>query len=331
MFRTLPCLLALLCVRLSAQTVQLAAVPDGMEVKVDGKLFTRYVTDVGTGNKPYFWPVIGPTGDEMTRAYPMEKREGEAQDHPHHRSMNFGHEDIGGFNSWHERATFAEGNKKPEETAKKEASLATIRHRSFRDVKAEGSTGSFLAISDHVRPDGSVVLTEETRYTFRATPAARSVDVDMDLIATNGDLKIKDIKDAGFSVRVAHSLAVDSKQGGRIVNAEGDENAAAWGTRSDWVDYTGPVNGKTVGVAMFDHPTSFRHPTPWHVRTYGLFTANPFGLKSVDKTKKAEDGTFVLAAKERLGLRYRVIFHEGDTKSAGIAEAYAAYAKEEKK
>ena len=38
-----------------------------------------------------------------------------------------------------------------------------------------------------------------------------------------------------------------------------------------------PVEGKTVGVAILNHPDSFRFPTTWHVRTYGLFAANPFG------------------------------------------------------
>ena len=46
----------------------------GVTVKYDGKLFTRYVG--GQSNKPFLWPVIGPSGDEVTRAFPMEKREG---------------------------------------------------------------------------------------------------------------------------------------------------------------------------------------------------------------------------------------------------------------
>ena len=33
----------------------------------------------------------------------------------------------------------------------------------------------------------------------------------------------------------------------------------------------GQVEGKVRGIAILNHPESFRHPTPWHVRTYGLF------------------------------------------------------------
>jgi len=88
------------------------------------------------------------------------------------------------------------------------------------------------------------------------------------------------------------------------------------------------TGGKRIGDTgyFFDHPGSFRHPTPWHVRTYGLFTANPFGSKALDKTRPSV--AFELAAGERLKLRHRFLFHTGDTKSAKIAEAYTAYAKE---
>ena len=75
----------------------------GVTVKYDGKLFTRYV--IGQSNKPFLWPVIGPSGDEVTRAFPMEKREGERHDHPHHRSVWFGHQGTAGFDTWHEPAS----------------------------------------------------------------------------------------------------------------------------------------------------------------------------------------------------------------------------------
>src|SRR5205814_3733 len=105
----------------------------------------------------------------------------------------------------------------------------------------------------------------------------------LDFIASEGPVKFGDAKDAGFNYRVPASMAVDAKQGGQIITSEGIADAAAWGKRAKWVDYHGPVEGETLGVAMLNHPSSFRYPTPWHVRTYGLFTANPFGTHSLDK------------------------------------------------
>jgi len=112
-------------------------------------------------------------------------------------------------------------------------------------------------------------------------------------------------------------------QGGKIINAEGVTDQAAWGKPSPWVDYSGPVEGKTVGIAIFDHPTSFRHPTTWHVRDYGLFAANPFGYHDFGVAKP---GAHTVLPGESLRLRYRVLLHEGDAKQAGVAAAYQGFA-----
>ena len=115
-----------------------------------------------------------------------------------------------------------------------------------------------------------------------------------------------------------------SKTGGKIINSAGQTDLAAWGQPAEWVDYFGPVGSETLGAAILCHPSTFHHPNRWHVRDYGLFTANAFGLQSLDP--KSETGTFTLKNGEAVQLRHRIIFHEGDEKAAGIAEAYRAYA-----
>jgi hypothetical protein len=107
------------------------------------------------------------------------------------------------------------------------------------------------------------------------------------------------------------------------VNAEGVVDTDAWGKASPWVDYTGPIGDETLGVAILNHPSSFRYPTTWHVRDYGLFAANPFGYRDF---KYADSGTHTIAPGESIELRYRVILHEGDTDGAQIARAFEAYA-----
>ena len=56
----------------------------------------------GEGDRvPFLWPVLGPGGVEVTRAFPMEAgREGESPDHPHHTSLWFAHGDINGVDFW---------------------------------------------------------------------------------------------------------------------------------------------------------------------------------------------------------------------------------------
>jgi len=281
----------------------------GVTVNYQGKLLTRYV--IGQSNKPFMWPVIGPSGNEVTRAFPMEKREGERHDHPHHRSVWFGHQGIGGFDTWHEPAS---GRK---------TSLGSTVHREF--VKVQGGDTAVIITRNDYMGGGKKLLADERTHIFRVENGQRIIDVNMTFTAEHGDCVLGDKKDAGFSIRVATSMDVDSKKGGRLINSHGVTDKAAWGKRAPWVDYHGPVNGKTVGVAILNHPSSFRHPTPWHVRTYGLFTANPFGLKSL---RQGKDGAFTLKRGDSITLRHRVIFHLGDEKSAKIAEAYKAYATE---
>ena len=144
--------------------------------------------------------------------------------------------------------------------------------------------------------------------------------------ATDTEVKFGDTKEGTFGVRVAGTMKVEAKKGGKIVNSDGHVDKAAWGKPAPWVDYHGPLDGQTVGIAILNHPSSFRFPSYWHVRTYGLFTANPFGLHNF-KNSNEVDGSHTLKPGQSFTLRYRVIFHKGDEKEAKIAEAFAKYAK----
>lgn len=140
-----------------------------------------------------------------------------------------------------------------------------------------------------------------------------------------------DKRDGGLLVRVAGTMKVESEQGvpghGTIVNSRGDRNEAAWGKRAEWADYFGPdPAGKTVGIAMFDHPTNPRHPTWWHVRDYGLFAANPFGVHDFERLENPEAGNLKIAAGKSATFRYRFFFHAGDEKAGRVTERYKEYA-----
>ena len=301
---------------------------DGIVVKIDGKLFTKYVTADKVSNKPYFYPVIGPTGKGMTRAYPMEDVEGEAQDHPHHRSFWFGHQFVNDFDTWHEELTLIERAKgdaaKLIELKKK---LGATKHREIVEAVASGNRAVLRVASDYLDPAGNRLAEDERTFTFTISEdGSRIIDTDFVFTGVAESVTFSDAKDAGLSIRVAHSLAVKSEEGGRIVLSTGEEGEAAWGKRAAWCDFNGKVAGDALGIAILNHPSSLRHPTPWHARTYGLQTANPFGLKSV--AGESEEGPVVLKKGESFHLKHRVIFHAGDEKTAKIAEAWEAYAKE---
>lgn len=305
----LPAVVAALSAR-AANAAELAATrhEGGVRIEVDGTLFADYL--INTGPKPILWPVIGPTGVEMTRAYPMRVREGEKQDHPHQRSMWFTHGSVNGVDFWSENAGHG-----------------SIIHREFLEVSAGGSVAVIAARNDWIGPDGTKHCEDERRLVFSSGDDWRAIDFEITLRASERAVVFGDTKEGTFGLRVPTVMDVTSGMGGRIVNSQGQTNEQAWGQAAAWVDYHGPVGGEVVGVAILNHPSSFRFPTTWHVRTYGLFAANPFGLSDFRGTKEV-DGSYRLEAGESFTLRYRVLLHRGDEQEGKVAEAFAAYAQE---
>jgi hypothetical protein len=280
----------------------------GATVKIDGQLFTEYV--VRSGAKPILWPILGPRGKRMTRDYPMVKGTKETKDHIHHRSLWFTHGDVNGIDFWGEEPAGKTG---------------TIVHRKFVKISS-GEQAKIVTESDWLSPAGKKVLEDQRRLTFGAGDDARWIDFDITLRASEGPVTFGDTKEGTFGLRVAESLAVDSRKGGQIVNSAGQKNEEAWGKPADWVDYHGPLDGETVGIAIFNHPSSFRYPTGWHVRTYGLFAANPFAQRSF-AGKHGEPVSYTLPQGKQIVLRYRVFLHLGDDKQGEVAEAFAEYAR----
>lgn len=259
--------------------------------------------------KPFLFPVIGPYGSTMTRSYPMiPDVEGEPKDHPHQKSFWTAWGDVNGTNSWEEKTAFG-----------------TIVCKDAR-ILENGPVRARIALScDWLSENGSKLMEEEREYVFYMLPAsARAVDMSVRFKATNCPVTFGDTKEGGIcSIRVASSM--DAKLNGTIVNAYGAiGEAETWGKRAAWCDYYGPVPGGVAGICIMDHPDNYCYPTYWHVRNYGLMTANPFGL-SYFHDNPARDGSLVLKNGETLTFQYRVFFHASDTKQAAVAERYHDY------
>lgn len=310
MIRTLAALALLaapLCVSPTlAAEVAVKETPTGADVLIDGNLFTRYVKK--SGAKPILYPIIGPGEMPMTRNYPMTAAgPDEKNDHIHHRSFWFTHGAVNDTDFWAET-----GDK-----------LGTIEHRGFKKL-AGGEEGVIVADSDWVDRHGKTILKDERTYKFGVLGDARFIDLDVTLTATDAPVKFGDTKEGSFGIRVAGTMKVEAKKGGEIVNSHGDKDAKAWGKRAPWVDYHGPIGAKTGGVAILEHPSSFRAPTYWHVRTYGLFAANPFGVHDFEGDK-SQDGSYTLPPGQSITFSYRVLLHAGDEKAADVAGAFESY------
>ena len=210
----------------------------------------------------------------------------------------------------------------------------SIEHEALVET-AGGPVGLVRTRNRWIAPDGKLICTDETTIRFREQATARMIDFEVTLKALpDAPLVMGDNKDGTMAIRVAQWLTMPHKIQqkeipgiGHIVTAKGARDAAAWGTRADWCDYFAEHNGKTYGVAIFNHPENLRHPTWWMARDYGLFGANPFGQKDFEPAANhpAGKGDYTIPAGGSLTLRYRFYFHFGDEKAAGIAERYNEY------
>ena len=283
----------------------------GVVVKVDGELFTEYLTRAGAS--PALWPLVGPTGKHMTRAWPIGPEErGGTKDHPHHQSLWFTHDEVNDANFWSDNREDRQHR-------------ANVKHREFDVVESDGDSVRIVARNDWMNGDKKMFEDERT-LVFGTRGEDRWIDYTITIKATEGDVTFGDTKEGTFSVRVRDSMRVEAKKGGRVENSEGQVDDDAWGMPAKWVDYTGPVEGETVGIAIFSHPKSFRPNTRWHVRGYGLFAANPFGHKDFPKPELAKQGAVTIPKGEELTLRYLVLLHRGGTDKQALEAAYKEFA-----
>jgi hypothetical protein len=278
-----------------------------LRVEINGELFTEYCfKDVP---RPYFYPVIGPTGAAVNRHWPMKDGPNEEQDHPHHRSLWYTHGEINGHDFWSESGR-----------------AGKVVHDGFIKVSSGPDMGVIQSSNKYVARDGEVICTDTRTHKFYSGTDGRIMDFKVTIHASHGEVLLGDTKEGSMAIRLTPTMRLKGKVGkGHIVNSEGHRDEDTWGKRAAWCDYYGPVEGEVVGVAIFDHPQNPKHPTWWHVRDYGLFAANPFGVSYFER-KPRGTGDITIEAGEGLTWRYRFYFHKGDEKQAKVNEHYRKYA-----
>ena len=284
-----------------------------LTIDIAGQRFTTYFFGAEVV-RPYFHPLFGPTGQPVTRQFPMVKDvPGETSDHPHHKGFYVAHGDVNGTDNWSEGPNHA-----------------TMRHAGFQRLVSGPVYGSFDATTEWMDRDGTrVVLAETRRCTFFNLGADdRLFDVSLRFNAVSGLVTFGDTKEGGLiSVRMASAMDEPHRRRpdgtGRIENSYGGVGEKeTWGKRAMWCDYSGQVEGEPVGICLMDHPTNPRYPTHWHVRSYGLMTANPFGLHDFYSDTDAHRGDWTIPAYESRNFLYRVLVHRGGTAQSRVRDRY---------
>ncbi len=294
---------------------------DTIGISIGGKPFSDfYVAGQVEGKpvtKPFLWPLETASGVYLTRMWPMKEvaeEKGEKNDHPHQRGMWFAHESVNKIDFWNNEADYKEPPLR-----------GVIKLMKPALVTSGKDKGTITAQFQWQDRQGNAVVDETRVMTFYDQPNLRTIDVDITLKAVVKAV-FADSKDGVFGIRLRPILQED-KGNGHIVTADGlAGEKAAWGKPSNWCDYSGTIDGKPVGIAILDNPGNPGHPVRWHVRAYGLFAANPFGL-AVFTNDKTQDGSKTLEPGQTLHYRYRVLLHDGDVKGANVADEWAKYAK----
>lgn len=279
-------------------TVDLVQGNQQVLVSVDGQPFTTFHYDKKQP-KPYFSPVL--LGNNVVTR-PLESTG--SVDHPHHKGIWLSVDEVNEVKFWAEKGK--------------------IENVSVELVPAKAAGPASLKVTNHwLGADGKPLLVEKTDIKIWPN---RTIVYEVKLTAADQKVTFHDTKEGLFGIRLADPLR--EKVGGNVVNADGKKTTKeCWGQESAWVDYWGKLGEQTCGVAIFDHPKNFRK-SRYHVRDYGLFTVSPFGQSAYTNGKEPAQ-PHVLEKGQSLQLRYGLYVHEGDTKAGHVAEAYAAFVKNE--
>jgi hypothetical protein len=301
-----------------------------VDVLVDGKPFTSYIWPTSV-KKPVLFPIRADGGAIVTRGFPLEPRPREHTDHPHHVGLWLNYGDVNGVDFWGNSGQAAEPGK-----------MGVIVHRKVESAKGGDGRGELVVSADWNVEGGRTLLTERTRYVFRAAPGLRTIDRITTLTASGEKVVFRDTKEGMFGMRMNRALEqpatkpevytdasghpttvpVLDNEGvtGLYLSSEGKTGDAVWGTRARWVRLAGQIEGKPVTVAILDHPKNPGHPTYWHARGYGLFAANPMGVK--DFTEGKSQLNFTIEAKQSATFTYRVLVYSAEAIPEQIETEY---------
>src|SRR5579863_10042317 len=258
------------------KAVGLARHGNAIQVSIAGQDFTTYYFDPAIA-KSYLQPLRDARGTVVTRGFPEGDAIPPGHEHdsslePHQRPLYFAHGNINGLDFWGEEVFEKYYGR---EAGKSKYGRMVIRK--VEEMRSGAQSGVIKATFDLVGPDRKPFAEETQEYTFHGDQDSRLIDCEFVIRANHDAVKMGDTKEGTFAIRVAPELTAPA---GHMVNSEGGKGEPQiWGKRAAWVDYDGVIDGRTLGIAIFDSPKSFRHPTYWHARGYGLFAANPFGIK----------------------------------------------------
>ena len=309
-----------------------------IDVMIGGKLFTSYCY-ASEQPKPVLVPLRSPSGIEVTRRHPLVDVKGGTMDHQHHVGLFFCVDGVNGTNFWNYYRN--PGGKPPQ-----------IKHVKVREMNDGKGAGTLKTVAHWIDKKGKFLLEESRSMVFTSGDNDEyAIDVSVDLTAQEEKVVFEDIEEGVLAVRLTDylresSASVKLKPGrtlpkesiagtGRYFSSNGDETARnVWGKRARWVALQGVRRGRAVGIAILNHPASINYPTYWHVRDYGLFSANPLGQGDFQRQRpgkyrrnKVIPLRLTLKPNETAHFRFLLIVYEGARTKEDIEHRFKDFVK----
>jgi hypothetical protein len=343
-FKTLSFVIALMALttvvfaqKVQPVTVLKSANENKVDISIGGKLFTSFLYP-DTLEKPVLYPLHAANGTVVTRSFPLDSREGDPTDHPHHIGLWFNFENLNGLDFWNNSYAIP---------ANKKNLYGWIRTDRILETKS-GNTGVLTYHANWTDQQKDIILEETTRYEFSGNENQRVIDRFTTLKADK-DAFFKDAKDGMLGLRLAHELQMpdakdqkftddkgnvtivkggtDHVANGNYVTSAGKTGDDAWSSRGVWCKVFGKMGADSVSIAIIDHPKNPNYPTFWHARGYGLFAANPLGEKIFTNGKSEK--MLTLKKGESVTFRYRIVINNGNqtTSAAQLNTLAGSFAK----
>ncbi|MBN2291711.1 MAG: PmoA family protein [Pirellulales bacterium] len=272
-----------------------------LSIELDGRPALRYrFGDVKF--KPCIDRWYTPGGTNILRDAP--------HDHLHHHAMMFAVA-VDGVNFWEEKSP-----KSGKEVGQKPGKVVTKTNNGM-------TTAAFSQNLIWKDSDNKPLLNEQ-----RTIELISANGLDASLVNWTTTLSPPDGKKSaqlggrhyyGLGMRFVESM----DNVGKMIAADGVKSRSvlghAWFAPARWMAYTAPANGKTVTVAIFDHPQNPRYPG-------GVFhMTKPFAYLSA--TIGLGDKPYEVKAGKSLSLRYGAALWDGKVGTEKIEAAYRIWSK----
>jgi hypothetical protein len=303
-----------------------------IDVMVDGKYFTSYLYADTLLRKPVLFPLLTANEERVTRGFPLAPNPGERIDHPHHYGLWFNHGDVNGVDFWNSSA--ARKNDDPR--------YGRIDHVKFLNI-VSGGEGILEVEKEWRNHSEALLLIERTQYVFSGDTNKRIITHTSTLLAPESDVLFEDSKEGMFAMRVRRELEIPSNDStvllndklvasdkpavdgqnisGHYRNSNGLEGYPdVWGKRAKWMQLSGLVNGDSISICIFDHPTNLNHPPHWMARDYGLYGVNSLGSNLYTEGK--EQFNFSLKKGDSVTFKHQVVIVDRMNPSPGKIEAW---------